>query len=49
MTPSCPIDRVEFSSIAIRENGGEIETGTESVKLKRGKAQEPDIPEVLNI
>ena len=48
MTPSCPIDRIEFSSIAIRENGGEIESGTEAVKLKRGKAQEADIPEVGN-
>ena len=43
MTPSCPIDRLEFKRIWIRESGGETETNSEPVKSKK---EVIDIPEV---
>ena len=37
MTPSCPIDRIDFSSVGVREQLGEKETGKAEVPKKKKK------------
>ena len=40
MTPSCPIDRIDFSSVGVREQLGEKETGKAEVPKKKKKVDE---------
>ena len=47
VTPSCPIDRMEFSKIVVREAGGDTDTGVELVKKK--KKEVVDIPDEVGI
>ena len=40
MTPSCPIDRIAFSSVGVREQVGEEETGKAEVPKNKKKVEE---------
>ena len=47
MTPSCPIDRIAFSTVGVREQVGEEETGKAEVSKKKkvNKEQEEEVEE----
>ena len=47
MTPSCPIDRIAFSTVGVREQVGEQETGKAEVSKKKkvDKEQEEEVEE----
>ena len=42
MTPSCPIDRIDFSSVGVREQLGEKETGKAEVPKKKKVDEEQE-------
>ena len=46
VTPSCPIDRIAFSSVGVREQVGEKETGKAEVAKKKKVNKEQEEEEV---